>query len=393
MAVSHPHPALPIPSISRCLPLGAVLGLLAAGCAPAAPPAQFPAERLAPAVEALDARGHYDAAYFAWDTGDYPNALEHAERALQAQGGDALLRQIALLTGEAYRVRELAPEGRAVRWSPDGSLALFESGEGPAVRTHVHRVEREALSEVAVIEGRGATASPDGARIAYLRVPETAELAAAREAAGRAQGAALRQARAEIARLEAAAAEVVVRQVATGTETVAATPGMERYSLLYAGDGSLIVVGRAAGEDDRTNLYRVGPDAAPEALTAGPGVRGATLLPVGQDRILYSVDGEGFVVRELATGRERAFAGTSPTVSADGSTVAYLTTREVPDEVRRGEGVVGADGRGRGHLTSLMVARLAGDAEPVEIRRTTLPLSDPAPLTLRPPGRLPGRAA
>jgi hypothetical protein len=384
MAVSHPHPASPIPSISRCLPLGAALGLLAAGCAPAAPPAQLPAERPAPAVEALDARGHYDAAYFAWDTGDYPTALEHAERGLQAQGGDALLRQIALLTGEAYRVRELAAEGRAVRWSPDGSLALFESGEAPAVRTHVHRVEREALTELAVIEGRGATASPDGARIAYLRVPETAELAAAREAAGRAQGAALRQARAEIARHEATAAEVVVREVTTGAESVAATPGMERYSLLYAGDGSLILVGRAAGEDDRTNLYRAGPDAAPEALTAGPGVRGATLLPVGQDRILYSVDGEGFVVRELATGRERAFAGSSPTVSADGSTVAYLTTREVPDEVRRGEAVVGADGRGRGHLTSLMVARLAGDAEPVEIRRTTLPLSDPA---LSPSGR------
>ncbi|MBI4410711.1 MAG: hypothetical protein HY561_13455, partial [Gemmatimonadetes bacterium] len=51
-------------------------------------------------------RAQYDSGYVAWQNGDYPHALERLERLLRAPGGDALLRDVALLTGELYTVEE-----------------------------------------------------------------------------------------------------------------------------------------------------------------------------------------------------------------------------------------------------------------------------------------------
>jgi len=277
-------------------------------------------------------------------------------------------------------VRELAPEGRAVRWSPDGSLALFESGAAPDIRTHVHAVDAETVREVAAFAGRAATASPDGARIAYLRISDTAELAAAREAEARAlaarDGAALRAVRAEIARMEAEAAEVVVRDLATGGETVRDIERLRALSLAWVGNGTIVLVAQGPEGVQRTQLYRLAEGSAPEALTTGPGLRGAP-RPAGRDRLLYTIDDDRFGVLDLATGREHAFEGASPSISADGSTVAWLARRPVDEEVRRGEAAVGADVRSRGLHTTLMAQRVGDGREPIELRSTTLPIADP----------------
>jgi hypothetical protein len=199
---SPARPRHPFAAVATVLALAASA---AAACA-AAPAAAQVAGAPAPV------RAQFDSAYFAWDRGDYLASLAHAERVLTAPGGEALLGPVALLTGERYRVREVARDGRALRWSPDGSLALYETGATASPRTHVVAVGPDTLREVAAFAGRSATVSPDGRRVAYLRVAETPELAAAREAERQAlaarDGATLQRVRGEIARMEAAAARV-----------------------------------------------------------------------------------------------------------------------------------------------------------------------------------------
>ena len=53
--------------------------------------------------------------FLAWDRGDYPAALRAYLEALDAPGGDAHVREVALLTGELYQVIEVERDGRSVR--------------------------------------------------------------------------------------------------------------------------------------------------------------------------------------------------------------------------------------------------------------------------------------
>ena len=58
----------------------------------------------------------FDSAAYAWEAGRYPEALERLQRLLAGPARDTLLEPIALLTGELYRTRELAPSGAPSCW-------------------------------------------------------------------------------------------------------------------------------------------------------------------------------------------------------------------------------------------------------------------------------------
>ncbi|MEX2584201.1 MAG: M28 family metallopeptidase [Gemmatimonadota bacterium] len=346
-----------------------------------ASPVQAPGQAAGP-PPAL--RTLYDSAYFAWDRGDYVQALEQAERLLEAPGGDALLQQVALLTGELFEVAEIAPDGRFLRWSPDGRHLSFETGSGGSARTHIVSVDGGAPREIAAFAGWAARFAPAGDAIAYLRVPETAALGAARErqreaaAAGDAQ--ALAEVRRELAELEATDAEIAVRRIESDEATVLRAPGIERFGLEYTGDGSLVLLGRRAGEGDRIDLFQLAAGNAPRQLTSGPGYKGSGgFLAAGPEHIVYTVGTDRIAVHHVPSGGVRTLPGAAPAVSADGSTLAYLSFEEIPeDELRRGEAVVGADVRATGAVNRLMVLPVTGSAEPRELLRTTLPLASPA---------------
>jgi hypothetical protein len=346
--------------------------LLAAAAAAVAQPA--------PSAQLI---ARYDSTYFAWDRGDYPTALRHAEQLLSAPGAEALVGRLALLTGENYGVRALAPDGRAVRWSADGSRLLFETGSGPGIRTRVMAASAGEAREVAVLEGRSAAVSPDGRRAAYLRIAENTELAAARDAERAALAArnagAVRRARTEIARLEAQVARIMVRDLASGRETERARGlGPHRLGLLYAGDGSLVLVGVNPGTD-RAGLFAVPERGAPTALAPDLGTDATVVVPVGSTQILQTVDADRFAVVDVRTGEAHLhLRGSSPVVSADGSTLAFLIRDPVPAEYARGEAVVGADRRGTAARTRLMALSLAAGGRPVELLATTLPVGYPA---------------
>jgi hypothetical protein len=334
-----------------------------------------------PAAAQPAGKAAFDSAYFAWDAGNYPDALARMRRLLESADGDAYVEAVALLTGEAYRSVELTPNGAAPRWSLDGRVVAFETGAGAAALTRVVALEAGGPRVLAELRGRGPVLAADGGRAAWFAARETTELRNARAeldrmtAAGNRQGAA--GAQQEIRRLETETSRILVRDLATGRETEIQAPGITRGALAFGDDGELYLIGGTpgapapaggqrggqrgggAGQALGDRVLRVTGAGAPASmLPMGPvgainGVRalrgGRLLLELGQGRV---------ATLDLTTGASRTFEGTSPVVSADGRWLALLNM----------------DAQG----TTVSVAATDGRSEPRVVKRSSIPLTNPA---------------
>ncbi len=305
----------------------------------------------------------FDEAFVAWDEGEYIQGIEGFLAILAAPGGDRFLEDIALITGELYVTREIAPDGFNVRLSPDGSFAAYETRGPGGVTTHVTRIDGGQTLE---IDGSGLIFSPVGNRVAYLAVDASDELAAARsrlEATDAADREALREAQQRVRELQIAATHIEVldlesmggsgRALDMGTFTEAGMTFSHDGETLYAAgawEGTVDandIVGISLGQQavdpwlindlpgykadpvavprGRYLLYtipRVSP--LPRATGAGP-FRGGRGTPGG------AANGR-FALVDLTTTATWEVEGNDPVVSADGSTVAF-TRREEAETV------------------------------------------------------------
>jgi hypothetical protein len=349
----------------------------------------MPSARLAPlaalaAVLALPFRAQaqpssdstaFGAAALAWERGEYPLALRTMTRLLQSPGGERHRAAIALLTGERYRTDSLAPDGRALRVSADGRYASWETGTGAATVTQVVRLDPAGtVTPVTTLRAGGVVLAPSGGRVAYLRVDEDAELAAARAELARVAGGgnrdAMRPAMQRVQELEGRLARVVVHDLASGAETVLPDGALVTRALAYAPDmRAMYVLARpASGTDTTLYVVRGGGASAPEPLGRGRVVGSELTVAPGGAHVVVSGSAAGrtpsFSVVNTATGEVRTIAGLQPSVSGDGSTLAYLVR----------------DGR----EFSIRLLSLRADGEPVVVKRTTDSLETPA---LSPDGR------
>src|SRR5579872_3663512 len=177
--------------------------LLAQSQTPPPPPALAPVEVTTPP---------FDSAYYAWQAGNYPEALQRFERLLNGPQGSALLDRIALVTGELYQTTELNVDGAQPRWSRDSRALAFTSVTGPARVIHFFSLAGSTPRETGTATGFGVVFSPTRDEAAYLAVNETAELAAARAAMEGAQDfQTFNRARGDVIRLEAANSHVRAR--------------------------------------------------------------------------------------------------------------------------------------------------------------------------------------
>ncbi len=273
-------------------------------------------------------RARYDTAYFAWQRGDYPAALAGFERLLASADGDRMVEPIALLTGELYRTTAVAPDGQAPRWSPNGRYVSFATSGGRV--TNVVAVDGDSVRTVASIDGVALVFSPTGDRVGYLAIDETSELRAARTLAdsllrsqefGR-----LQRQRQEVTRLEQEAARIMVRDLRTGTTEELRAPDLAKRALAFGADGTTLhVVGGPPTDRARTDVYALSAASAPRAISSGPGIKANPLFLGGGTHIIYTLGSDSISMHEVATGATRTFAGTSPAISADGSTVAFLS--------------------------------------------------------------------
>lgn len=302
---------------SRRMPVASILFLLFFFLSPASGCAQN------------GSRDALEAARVAWDSGDYVEALQGLEALLQGPDAGLLGDDIALLTGELYRVTEVAPDGRAVRWGPRGAYAAFESGTGGEAKTHILRLGVDGLTEAARVRGIGLTFSPQGAEAARLVLEESPALEEARnrlrEEITPSDRAGFMRLRRELANLDARFTAVVVRDLASGAERSFKPEGLGVLALLYEPTaGKLHFVGLPETGAGDPQIYRLTTEGEAVQVTKTPGDKEAPFFGAGGQVLVYETGAGSLGVLDLRTGRERTVDGAGPAISADGRSVAFL---------------------------------------------------------------------
>ncbi len=244
---------------------------------------------LAPAAVAqTPARVQYDSASYAWQAGRYVEALERMERLLTGPARDSLLAPIALLTGELYRTREIAPDAADPRWSPDAGMLAFEIGGDSARRSVLVNLSESGPLRLDTLQGFAATFAPNGSEIAYIA----------------ADGGAM-----------------VIRPSSGGQERRVDAPGPIGLAPVYATDrGPPLLLAAADPSSQTAELFEIGAG-APRPLTGGARVTGLPLRAAGGRLVFAST--EGVTVRS-PDGTAAVHRGMSPVVSTDGSTLAFV---------------------------------------------------------------------
>jgi len=292
----------------------------------------------------------FERAYQAWDSGNYIRALEGFRSLLNGPKADSYFERIALITGELFEVAELASDGRSIRFSPAARYAVYEAGTRTAPATHIIDVQN-GMREVAVLNGTSAVFSPNDEYVAYLRVPDSTELADVRSALDdliareQPDRQAIAEQRRRLRLYELQHSEIVRLHLSRGTERVSSGGGLLKLSLAYGAEIYIAAGGRtnATGND----IYALSEEmGAPRSITTGDGFKIQPLALPGGRQLIYSVPtaspfpqtaatGRGgmrrrapsvkeIVVLALADGSAEPFSGTAPAVSADGSTLAYV---------------------------------------------------------------------
>ena len=283
---------------------------------------------LSPAQAQESPQARFESARADWDVGRFVEALENLEGLLVEGPRDDLQDRIALLTGELFRVTELAVDGRAVRWSPDGRYAAYESGAGPDSRTHILAVTGGGTREIRSVSGAGLVFFPTGDGAAYLTVPETPALLEARarmeEEFSGADRASLRQLRTELARLNARNTVITVLDLLSGEERQVRPPDLGVSSVFYGPENSVHFVGIAPGEGSSSNLYRAHEDGTVTGITEGPGQKTDPFFAGGGSFLVYGMGQDALGIMEVSTGEVEVFQGSLPVLSRDGRTLAYL---------------------------------------------------------------------
>lgn len=327
------------------IPLTAVFALLAAG-----------------PLAAQETSAAFDSANVAWRAGDYVDALERLEAIVEDPVSD--LEPVALLTGELYRTTKIAADGSAIRWSPDGQLAVYETGDDGAVTTHIVRIEDGNISEVATIDGHNLVFSPTGDRAAYLAVQNSQALAQEVERVRGAFGEI--ETREQYERVQRALEYIVaehtgimVRDLSTGDVKSSPTPWLGIHDVAFGPDGvTLYAIGSAEDDTAATNLWALGMESGPRQLTDTPEFKRNLMTALNGTRLLFTTDDDRLYILNVQSGGIRSFEAEAPAISADGTTLTFI-----------GES---ADGN------TVNVLRLGAGADPTVVQTTPFDIDNPA---------------
>jgi len=330
---------------------------------PSAPATVTPAARWQRAVDA-------------WEAGSYPAALSDLGTLMRSPAAGEYFDRVALLTGELYVTTVLTtetPVANAPRISGNGTYASYQTAVAGAPLTSVIKLDPKP-EKVAELPTGIVAFDRAGRRLAWLRQVTPGNLEAS---------------------------ELVIRDLATGREAVWAGPGMSKTSIAWASDDQHVVfAGSRTAEPARSDIYSVGDGEAPVVLTPDPGRKTNPLIDLSGTTLVYTElaapaagagaapagggragggggGGQGggraggapstYGIVSLATKTTKKVAGTALTLSADGSTIAWLTRN--------------TDG-----TTSLNVAPTT-TAEPKVVRTTSATQRMDAP-ALSPDGKL-----
>ena len=294
----------------------------------------------------------YEAAYYAWDSGDYHYALSGFRNVLNAPDGDVYLEDIALVTGELYHVEEVSTDGGSVRFSPDGKYIVYETSAGAIITSHIANIE-SGIENIADFEARNVVFSLASGTISFLAVNENDEVTEARESGNP-------QNRNWIIAKNTRIVQMDLPGSSVQDEKWLDTGNLVITDLEYSSDGTrLFFTAGAQGNNSASDIYSVsGSSGRAQKITSGSGFKSGPRAVTGGKYLVYntlnrnpvpqqpqvSAQGRGggrgrgfggrgrggrgggvtgFVVRDLDTGRENRFTGGSYSLAAGGSALTY----------------------------------------------------------------------
>lgn len=208
-------------------------------------------------------------AYLKWDAGDYPAALEKMIGIMEGPDAALYFDDIAMLTGEIYRVDTVAVDGRSPVFSPDNRhFSWEEEGE----RTQISRITDEGSEHLHTVEGTGLLFSPDGQHALFQRVEPTAraeELQQELEDAFAARDrAAIFRSRDALRYEEAVNRSLILINLENGETETLPTGGLIVQNISFEQNGALILAGLNPAEPGRSDIYRMSlRGSAPERIT------------------------------------------------------------------------------------------------------------------------------
>jgi len=283
---------------------------------------------------------------FAWERGDYVTALVTYLDILDSPSADRFLEPIALQTGEWSHTTELTPDGAFPQFAPDGRHITYESGTGVRRVTRVLSAAEPTRARVE-LRGWGAAFSPDGSKLAYVKTPDSPEVAAAQAAVDTATAAERTKRLAALTELlnSPTAARVTVRDLATGRETDLDTGTVTKASVLIGANDTVVFTGASGGGAaqicfvaDKRPLVAVTTDAGDKVISAinstGTALLFTTRVPGGGRGAGGAGGGRGasgpgqtpptFGVLSIPDGKVTMINGSSPSFSADGRTIVFV---------------------------------------------------------------------
>jgi hypothetical protein len=257
----------------------------------------------------------WEKGFRAWDAGRYIEATDALRSLLVPGVARAWIDSVAVLTGERFETVELTADGGRPIWSADGQTIAYESGLPASRVTRV--VRRNAPTKVLVeVPGSGAALSPSGALVAWT-VPTTMNRV-----------------------------PLAIKEVATGKELSMTGLGewLPMGATFGSDDATLFVVVSRASDATRNDILRLtrngdafavqgivaptdGFKAIPVALPGGRYLAYAipsgnpVRLPIGAAGLRAAAR---FVIVDLQTNTARRIEGRAATISADGSTMAWV---------------------------------------------------------------------
>jgi len=250
--------------------------------------------------------------FYAWDRGDYPEAIGRYLEVLRAPGGGAFRDEIALLTGELFRVEEADLDGRSgLRVGPTSRWATYETVEAGSPVTRV----------IDLVSGGGPVLSVGGIGAALTGSDHLAYLVA---------GATVEDRILRLRALPGGAEQVVDLQ---GWIPRGPTNSVAGVILGDPEGDALYLLASRETLGNPTDILRLTSSGELTVLPTGEGGKSA-ILPIPGGRFVAfqataapgSPLGSALVVLDLATGEATRFPGRSAaTISADGGTLAALS--------------------------------------------------------------------
>jgi len=274
----------------------------------------------------------------AWDRGDYPRALTEYLALLDGSPAEDVIEAIALQTGELFKTTELTTDGGAPRFSPDGRYLSYEAGRGLARRTVVAGADTPATA-IAELAGFGASFSPDGSQVAYLKLAVTPEMQRLETSAELADTAERTRLIASLAALTEHEARITIREMATGSERELDTGTLRKTAVRLAGANLVLFTASEGGGGEQ--LYVAQDGRGPLAVTTGEPAKVLQDVNSTGTAALFTHRAQGrrgraagaparFGVISFPSATATVITGTAPSFSGDGRTLAYVS-RTDPD--------------------------------------------------------------